>query len=55
MRILLIFPPTTIYGDDPSIPPVSQPLGLAYLAAYLEKKGHQVAIVDGRGERTQIR
>lgn len=53
MRILLIFPPTTIYGDDPSIPPVSQPLGLAYLAAYLEKKGHQVAIVDGRGERTQ--
>jgi len=53
MRVLLIFPPTTIYGDDPSIPPVSQPLGLAYLAAYLERKGHEVTIVDGRGERTQ--
>ncbi|KMP10313.1 hypothetical protein UR09_06650 [Candidatus Nitromaritima sp. SCGC AAA799-A02] len=54
MRVLLIFPPTTVYGDDPSVPPVTQPLGIAYLAAYLEREGHQVSIVDGRGTRDQI-
>ena len=54
MRILLLFPPTTVYGDDPSIPPVTQPLGLAYLAGYLEKEGHEVSFVDGRGEHTQV-
>jgi magnesium-protoporphyrin IX monomethyl ester (oxidative) cyclase len=49
MRTLLIWPPTTVYGDDPSIPPIVQPLGLAYLAAWLEKEGHEVSILDGRG------
>ena len=49
MRVLLIWPPTTIYGDDNSIPPVVQPLGIAYLAAWLEHKGHEVSIIDGRG------
>ena len=51
MRTLLIWPPTTIYGDDTSVPPVVQPLGLAYLAAWLEKEGHDVSILDGRGSR----
>ena len=51
MRVLLIWPPTTVYGEDTSIPPVVQPLGLAYLAAWLEKKGHEVSIIDGRGSR----
>ena len=51
MRVLLIWPPSTIYGDDPSVPPVVQPLGLAYLAAWLEKEGHEVSILDGRGSR----
>ena len=51
MRVLLIWPPTTIYGDDPSLPPVVQPMGLAYLAGWLEKKGHCVSIIDGRGKR----
>jgi anaerobic magnesium-protoporphyrin IX monomethyl ester cyclase len=51
MRVLLLWPPTTVYGDDTSVPPVVQPLGLAYLAAWLEKKGHQVSIIDGRGSR----
>ena len=46
MRTLLLFPPTTVYGDDPSVPPVTQPLGLAYLAAYLEREGHEVMILD---------
>ena len=49
MRTLLLFPPTTVYGDDPSVPPVTQPLGLAYLAAYLEREGHEVMILDSRG------
>lgn len=52
MRVLLIFPPTTVYGDDPSIPPVIQPLGLAYLAAYIEREGYAVTILDGRGTRS---
>ena len=51
MRVLLIWPPSTIYGDDPSVPPVVQPLGLAYLAAWLEKEGYEVSILDGRGSR----
>ena len=48
---MLVFPPTTVYGDDPSVPPVVQPLGLAYLGAYLEQEGHEVNILDGRGSR----
>ncbi|MBT3514587.1 MAG: B12-binding domain-containing radical SAM protein [Nitrospina sp.] len=51
MKVLLVFPSTTVYGDDPSVPPVVQPLGLAYLAAYLEKEGHTVKVIDGRGGR----
>ncbi len=50
MRVLLIWPPTTIYGDDPSLPPVVQPMGLAYLAGRLEKKGHYVSITAARGK-----
>ena len=42
MKVMLVFPPTTVYGDDPSVPPVVQPLGLAYLGAYLEQEGHEV-------------
>ena len=41
----------TVYGDDPSVPPVVQPLGIAYLASYLEREGHAVEILDGRGMR----
>jgi anaerobic magnesium-protoporphyrin IX monomethyl ester cyclase len=51
MKVMLVFPPTTVYGDDPSVPPVVQPLGLAYLGAYLEQEGHEVNILDGRGAR----
>ena len=54
MKVMLVFPPTTVYGDDPSVPPVVQPLGLAYLGAYLEQNGHEVNIIDGRGSREDI-
>lgn len=49
MNILLIFPPSTIYGSDPTIPAVTVPLGLAYIAGYLEKHGYKsVKILDAR-------
>ena len=52
MRVLLLWPPTTtVYGDHTSVSPVVQRLGLAYLAAWLKKKGHEVSIIDGRGSR----
>jgi len=48
MNILLIFPPSTIYGKDPTIPAVVLPLGLAYIAAYLEQHHYEVSIIDAR-------
>lgn len=48
MKILLIFPPSTIYGSDPTIPSVVPPLGLAYIAGYLEKYNYDVSILDAR-------
>ncbi|MBI5465411.1 radical SAM protein [Candidatus Gottesmanbacteria bacterium] len=44
MKILLIYPPVTIYGPGKVSP--HPPLGLAYLAAYLEKRSYQIAILD---------
>src|SRR3990167_2043946 len=48
MNILLIFPPSTIYGKDPTIPAIVLPLGLAYIAAYLEREHYKVSILDAR-------
>lgn len=48
MRILLIYPPVTIYGTAKVEP--HPPLGLAYLAAVLEKKGYPVRILDALAE-----
>lgn len=45
-KTILIFPPSTVYFGDPTIPAVTPPLGLAYLAAYLEKYRYPVAILD---------
>lgn len=42
--ILLIFPPTIIHRKLPRS--VQVPLGLAYLAAYLQKAGHEVHVLD---------
>ena len=47
MRILLIQPPPRkIVTEDIVVPP----LGIAYLAAVLEKKGHKVSIIDAFAE-----
>ena len=48
MNILLIFPPSTIYGKDPSIPALVLPLGLAYIAAYLRQHHYKASILDAR-------
>ena len=49
MNILLIFPPSTIYGADLTTPAVVPPLGLCYLGGYLEKHGYNnVTILDAR-------
>lgn len=44
MKVLLVNPFLEVLPDDPA--DISPPLGLAYLAAYLEKKGIRVAILD---------
>jgi len=44
MRVLLVFPPATIYPDED--PPQAFPLGIGYLAAVLEKQGYQVRVLD---------
>jgi anaerobic magnesium-protoporphyrin IX monomethyl ester cyclase len=44
MKVLLILPPSTLYPGDVHF--ASFPLGVGYLAAVLERDGHQVDILD---------
>jgi len=44
MRMLLILPPSTLHPGDVHF--ASFPLGIGYLAAILERDGHQVDILD---------
>ena len=44
MKILLISPPYFLFTGEPKW--VSPPLGLAYMAAVLEGKGHELKIID---------
>lgn len=44
MRVLLMQPPIVIHKTD--LPEISQPLGLAYIAAFLKKHGYEVSILD---------
>ncbi|MFN4133600.1 MAG: B12-binding domain-containing radical SAM protein, partial [Candidatus Hadarchaeales archaeon] len=48
MRVLLIFPPMTILPFEK--PRVVAPLGIAYLASFLEKNGKEVKVLDTVGE-----
>ena len=53
MRLLLAVPPPrskTIYGTFSSIGTLYPSLGLAYLAAYAEKEGHEVKIIDSEAD-----
>ena len=51
MKVLLLHPPYTkdeIFRKSMKrVGAVLPPLGLAYLASMLEKKGHEVKIIDG--------
>ncbi len=44
MRVLLIQPPYDLYSDDER--QAMPPLGLGYIAAVLERAGHEVQIID---------
>ncbi len=46
MKILLVYPPTTVYGEDPSKGGQIVPLGLAYIAAVCEKNHYETRIFD---------
>jgi radical SAM superfamily enzyme YgiQ (UPF0313 family) len=46
MKVLLIWPPSPLYGHWR----LHIPLGLAYIAAVLEKQGHEVKVLDGNFE-----
>ena len=46
MRILLLYPPHSYLLGEGYFVPRSPPLGLAYIAAVLEKAGHDVKAVD---------
>lgn len=48
VEVLLINPFLTVAVDDPA--DISPPLGLAYLAAYIEKRGVKVALLDVAAE-----
>lgn len=50
MKVLLIVPPTTVYEPDPSVATPVTPLGVGYLAAYLESHNVEVAILDALAE-----
>jgi magnesium-protoporphyrin IX monomethyl ester (oxidative) cyclase len=44
MRVLLIFPPATIFPEEDA--PHVFPLGIGYLAAVLQNKGYEVKVLD---------
>jgi hypothetical protein len=54
MKVTLVrssFSPNyTIYKSTPRNREIRVPLGLLYLAAVLEKEGHEVKIIDGEPE-----
>lgn len=46
MKVLLIYPPLTLHKLDVSTPSKSTLIGLGYIAAVLQKRGHEVKILD---------
>src|SRR3989344_5163144 len=48
MKVMLVLPPAEhLYGKFKKVAPTRPPLGLAYIAAVLEKAGNEVRIFDG--------
>ncbi|MFH0986182.1 MAG: cobalamin-dependent protein [Candidatus Omnitrophota bacterium] len=52
MKILLIYPPMTVFGEDVTVPQVRPPLGLLYIAAVCERAGHTVEVLDCMAQNT---
>lgn len=50
MKVVLIYPPLVHQKGDPFGGIPAMPTGLAYLAAWLRKAGHEVTLVDAFGE-----
>ena len=50
MKILLFYPPITIHFDDTTQPALTEPLGISYIASYIESKGYNVSIIDALAE-----
>lgn len=46
MRVLLVYPSLTVYGQDVTAPQVRPPLGLLCIAAVCERAGHEVKLLD---------
>ncbi|MCX9011222.1 MAG: radical SAM protein [Candidatus Methanoperedens sp.] len=57
IKVLLVFPPITVFDPDPTKVSPIPPLGLAYIAGYLESKGYNVEILDciAEGARDIVR
>jgi radical SAM superfamily enzyme YgiQ (UPF0313 family) len=52
MRVLLINPSYhNVYANVASAEGFSPPLGLLYIAAYLRREGHEVAVIDANAEQ----
>lgn len=49
-KVLLIYPPSTVCFGDPTVPSATPPLGIGYIASYLEKFGYRVVVLDAMAE-----
>src|SRR3990170_4736241 len=54
MKVLLIYPPVTTKGKDTSQVSPIPPLGILYIASFIEKKGHNVEIMDCLAEGIDV-
>ena len=61
MRVILINPPIDSVLENGNVSPVtkylfynSAPLGILYIAALLEEKGHTVAVIDAAAEELTV-
>ena len=54
MKLLLIYPSLTVYGEDATTLQMRPPLGLLYIAAICERYGYDVKLLDCLAEGIHI-
>jgi len=54
MKVLLIYPALTAYGEDATTIQVRPPLGLLYIAAICERHGYEVKLLDCLAESLNL-